>query len=374
MKRDDSALVLVAEQIQEAADARKCWACDCLHQALDSIDRAIPTSEQPTHLQGAIATARERLVPVRYNCLGCKGCYPAVALNALGDEVEAAACPRSGIEERAGWPALPGSYTVLKYQAPVAVCALTDEALMAGLTATRMLELSVVGTMQTENLGVERLIINTLANPSIRFVIVCGADSRQAIGHLPGQSLVALSRSGIGEGSRIIGARGKRPFLFNVSAAAVEHFRRTVEVVDLVGVTDVNVITQTVQECAGRQVGTAAPFYPERVIMPVAGYLPDRMVPDPSGYFVIYADTRQRLLSTEHYRTDGLLTTVLEGRTAAEVYTPIIERGLISRLDHAAYIGRELARAERALLATEPYVQDGAPETIPAVDPRAPKK
>ena len=38
----------------------------------------------------------------------------------------------------------------------------------------------------------------------------------------------------------------------------------------------------------------------------------------------------------------------------------IIERNLLSRLDHAAYLGRELARAERSLETGELYVQDRA--------------
>ena len=39
-----------------------------------------------------------------------------------------------------------------------------------------------------------------------------------------------------------------------------------------------------------------------------------------------------------------------------------IERGLLTRLDHAAYLGRELARAEHALSSGETYAQDAAPE------------
>ena len=86
------------------------------------------------------------------------------------------------------------------------------------------------------------------------------------------------------------------------------------------------------------------------------------MVSDPSGYFVIYVDRQRELLSLEHYRNNGLLDTIIEGRTAAEVYTPAVERGLLSRLDHAAYLGRELARAEGALLSGEPFIQDAAAE------------
>jgi tetrahydromethanopterin S-methyltransferase subunit A len=86
------------------------------------------------------------------------------------------------------------------------------------------------------------------------------------------------------------------------------------------------------------------------------------MVSDPAGYFVIYVDRDRGLLSLEHYLNDGLLDMVIEGGTAAEVYTPAIDRGLISRLDHAAYLGRELARAEYNLHSGEPFVQDAAPE------------
>ncbi len=54
---------------------------------------------------------------------------------------------------------------------------------------------------------------------------------------------------------------------------------------------------------------------------------------------------------------------MIEGHSAAELYTPAIAQGLLSRLDHAAYLGRELARAEVALLTGARYVQDAAAET-----------
>ena len=53
---------------------------------------------------------------------------------------------------------------------------------------------------------------------------------------------------------------------------------------------------------------------------------------------------------------------VIEGRTEAELYIPAIEKGLVSRLNHAAYLGRELARAKQSLLSGRPCVQHAAPE------------
>jgi tetrahydromethanopterin S-methyltransferase subunit A len=66
-----------------------------------------------------------------------------------------------------------------------------------------------------------------------------------------------------------------------------------------------------------------------------------------------------------------VLDTLIEGREAAELYIPAMDLHLVSRLEHAAYLGRELARAEHALRADTPYVQDAAPEHPPAPAERA---
>lgn len=356
-----------ATMLQAAAEAQKCWACGCLRHTLDTIDHAGSVSGRHDTLDAALTSAREHLLPQRYECLGCDICFPAVALNDLAaagslDLTEVASCPTDAVEKRHGWPPLPGAYTVLRYQAPVAVCTLNDEELAKTLARAGLPELAIVGTLHTENLGIERLVANVVANPHIRFVIVCGPDSRQAIGHLPGQSLVALAQSGIDERQRIIGAKGKRPVLRNLEISAVEHFRGTREVIDLVGVSDVEAILAAVRSCTWRDPGLAPPFADSRAVEPVSGSIPDRMISDPAGYFVIFPDGVRRLLSLEHYTNNGVLTTIIEGRSAAELYMTAIDRDLVSRLDHAAYLGRELARAERSLASGDAYVQDAAPE------------
>ena len=77
---------------------------------------------------------------------------------------------------------------------------------------------------------------------------------------------------------------------------------------------------------------------------------------------MIFPDGARGLLSLEHYANDGVLTTIIEGPAAAELYMTAIDRNLVSRLDHAAFLGRELARAESSLVSGEAYVQDAAPE------------
>ena len=224
-------------QIQEATAAKKCWTCRCFHSSLQAIEETFQEA-CPEALRGAIEAANNTLQAVKYDCLGCEVCYPAVAINAL--EIEADACPTEEAEARDGWPPLPGNYTVCRYQSPVAVCTLTDSELSGRIASEQEVDVAVAGTMQTENLGIERIILNVLANPNIRFLVVCGPDSRKTIGHLPGQSLVALAHNGLDDSGRIIGARGKRPLLRNTPPEAVEHFRRTVEVIDLVGCADID--------------------------------------------------------------------------------------------------------------------------------------
>lgn len=111
-------------------------------------------------------------------CLGCAVCFPA---NAFADAFPEKAtgldlCPTEAPEERTGWPPLPGDYKVIRYRAAVAVCALNSSELAAALELAAPPGASIVGTMHTENLGIERLIRNVLANPNIRFLpLVAGA-------------------------------------------------------------------------------------------------------------------------------------------------------------------------------------------------------
>jgi tetrahydromethanopterin S-methyltransferase subunit A len=69
------------------------------------------------------------------------------------------------------------------------------------------------GTLQTENVGLEKVICNVIANPNIRYIIVCGPESP---GHFVGETINALYKNGIDENRRIIGTQAPAPFLFNI--------------------------------------------------------------------------------------------------------------------------------------------------------------
>lgn len=365
-----AALRVVQERLAEATAAKRCHPCGCFHGAVASFERA---GAGTGDLAGALALARAVLTEKRYDCLGCEVCFPAVAENAFAEafpgEASAPLCPTDAPAERPGWPPLPGDYRVIRYRAPVAVCALHSADVPAALAARAPVGLAIAGSLHTENLGIERIIRNVLANPHLRFLVLCGEDARQSIGHLPGQSLLALLESGLDEDGRIRGARGKRPVLKNVLPAQVDAFRRQVEVAPMIGQLDLDAIAAQVETCTARDPGPFRGASAEVAVVAVEAREPARLVLDPAGFLVVYPD-RERGLVLEHYRNDGVLDCVIEGATPAAVGATAVERGLVSRLDHAVYLGRELARAEESLRTGAPYVQDRAPGPLPEEEPQ----
>lgn len=362
-----AALTIVREQLDAATAAAKCHACGCFQQTVT----ALRATEVGDELADTLAKAEHTFTAKRYDCLGCATCFPAVAANAFAEEFPHAAggldlCPTEAPEVRAGWPPLPGDYHVVRYRGSVAVCTLNSGELARRLAQLAPEGLSIVGTMQTENLGIERVIVNVLANPYIRHLVLCGEDTRQAIGHLPGRSMECLLLRGLDERGRIIGAPGKRPIIKNVPREQVEAFRRRVALVSLIDVLDETKIVAAIAAADATGAPPASDDVSVVTMETVHAQPPRRLVPDPAGYFVVYADTRTRRLVVEHYLNTGVLTAVLDGTTPAALYSEVVARNLVTRLDHAAYLGRELARAERSLETGEPYVQDRAAGEIEA--------
>ena len=112
--------------------------------------------------------------------------------------------------------------------------------------------------------------------------------------------------------------------------------------------------------------------------------LSDRYIElDPKGYFIIKVDLLRKRIFVEHYlnkidkkgyavdpNTNEPIScdsnklrnynTIFTGETAKELGIQITEKrnDLISKFDHALYLGRELQKAEECLLQNISYVQD----------------
>ncbi len=135
------------------------------------------------------------------------------------------------------WPPAPGDYEVGDPTHPVAICTL-------GRKFDVPAERAIIGTCKTENIGIERVLINVISNPNIRYFILAGPEIP---GHRTGSSLSALYRNGIDPNTRkIIDAEGAIPYIENIPIEAVERFRNQVEFIDMMNVTDPEKIAESV--------------------------------------------------------------------------------------------------------------------------------
>jgi tetrahydromethanopterin S-methyltransferase subunit A len=134
-----------------------------------------------------------------------------------------------------------------------------------------------------------------------------------------------------------------------------------VELANLIGTNDMGALTKHMSALRMRDPGPFERSTDAGGVAAIQAKEPRRLVPDPAGFLVVYPDALRCVLVVEHYTTHGVLDCIIEGRTPAAVSSEAIERGLLTRLDHAAYLGRELAVAERSMRTGERYVQDRAP-------------
>jgi tetrahydromethanopterin S-methyltransferase subunit A len=101
------------------------------------------------------------------------------------------------------------------------------------------------GTLQTANIGIEKIICNIVANPNIRYLILGGPESE---GHKTGNAIKALLKNGIDEKKNIIGTTGLTAVLHNVPADFIKRFREQLTLVDC-QFQDESVIRKAVWAC-----------------------------------------------------------------------------------------------------------------------------
>ncbi len=365
-------------EIEEGILLPKCQQCGCMAETLEQLGKSIPglPKELTSNLINALPTWEALMKPVRYSCLGCEHCYAGAAQNAFTaafPETESQfglSCEiQSNLEV---WPPVVGEYIVVDPSASIAVCTLASQNYSKQIADLKIPGLAIVGKLETENIGIDKLIKNTIANPNLRFLIVAGVEPA---GHLSGNTLLALSENGVDETGRIIGSKGKRPILRNVNQMEVDTFRNQIKMVDLIGCECTDCISDkigklrdqaklipvqaTACDCtdgschdSASETNAISTVYIEETEQPV--------VLDKAGYFVILPIPERKIINVEHYGYDNRLLHVIEGSSARTLYLKIIEENWVSELSHAAYLGKELAKAESNLIFGTPYHQDAA--------------
>lgn len=79
---------------------------------------------------------------------------------------------------------------------------------------------------------------------------------------------------------------------------------------------------------------------------------------DPKGYFTIKPIALREKVFVRYYDSNNTLNHTFAGINTSQIIQSIIKRGLVSRLDHAAYLGKEIEKAIIALNNKLNYIQD----------------
>ncbi len=260
------------------------------------------------------------------------------------------------------WPVEVGRYRLGNSHSPVAVC---TEATISGIKVD-LEKIAVIGKCVTENVGVERIVKNLIANPNIRFLIVCGKVSK---GHAVGQTLLALAKNGVDKEMRVVGSKGSIPLLKHLTLEEIERFRKQILVVDLRGETNSQKIQFKIEELWRKKPGKftgkrlkVVKIKKRKIKMVRAKKVDAQYMTDPKGSFQITIDKKKKLIIAAHYNSNFEMDLKIAGQTAHEITDTIINKKLIGDFkeakDHAAYLGRELAKAEVCLKNGLDYVQD----------------
>tara|TARA_Y100000310_G_C20327717_1_gene643771 strand:+ start:94 stop:486 length:393 start_codon:yes stop_codon:yes gene_type:complete len=78
---------------------------------------------------------------------------------------------------------------------------------------------------------------------------------------------------------------------------------------------------------------------------------------DRNGYFLIRTNLKKKQLEAAFVTKDHVIKKVVYGKRAIDIYYTICRLKLITRMDHAAYLGKELYKAEMAMRYGERYKQ-----------------
>ncbi len=357
------------DNIEKISEIEKCRTCQCFYDTLlefrEVLNRGKGTNDMKQRLSGIIEKSE-----VSHNCLGCDPCLPVPVSNALS-EIMGSSSLRTcspvckpltllSINKTAPLYAEQGEFIVGNEKCSVAISTLCSDNLPDIITKHLGSDsFAIVGKTHTENIGIEKVIKNTASNPHIRFIILCGKDSK---GHMAGQSLVSLFNNGVGYDKRIIGSKGQRPILKNLELAEIEHVRSQVEIVDLIGNEDIVEIGKRVHYCLEKNPGRFDKTVSVKKKPFIEAQKPQKLMLDPSGFFIIYPKREEGKIYLEHYLKDGTLNETIYGEDPVLIASTAIERSLVSRLDHAAYLGRELEKAFLSMCYGFQYIQDSAPE------------
>lgn len=225
-------------------------------------------------------------------------------------------------------------------------------------------KIALRGMCKTENLGVESIVRAVIKNSSIRFLILCGKEPDK---RFSGLAIKSLHQNGTDESGRIIGAKGLMPFIKNLSSEEIEYFRKQVKIIDMIGNSDASEIEMEIDKCNAENPGAYGeppPKEKETMIIKAdydadAGWTADDKSDE--NWFIIGIDRPAGKIFAEHhigYGKDMRKCCKIVGETVESIMGTLVKKGKVTKLYHAAYLGKELQKAEIAMKKGIEYNQE----------------
>jgi len=256
------------------------------------------------------------------------------------------------------WPVQPGDYTVFNPGASVAIVSLGDSHIIGRSFFALFKNIAIIGNLTTENIGIEYVLKNLISNPFIRHLAIIG---KEVSGHRPGDAIINLQKKGMNTKQRIVDASGARPILRNTLPQEIAQFRKQITIHDFLHCDDIDNLKNEIRLL--NSLGSV-PYEHGlyiRLVDTVNAEPAKRLQLDREGYFIILVRKgNDKPLYVEHYNNNGRLLHIIEGKDATSICSTIINMQLVSQMDHAAYLGRELAKAENSIYSNTKYTQDQA--------------
>jgi tetrahydromethanopterin S-methyltransferase subunit A len=129
-------------------------------------------------------------------------------------------------------------------ESSISICTLSSIQLLKDIANSELMNnVALVGRLLSENKGIDSIIRYVNSNPIVKTIVLCG---QEVLGHKPGYSLLALYKNGIDNIGRIINSSSPDPVL-DVSPNEVIKFQHSVRIINMIGVTDLEKITNLVQ-------------------------------------------------------------------------------------------------------------------------------
>lgn len=269
---------------------------------------------------------------------------------------------RKQLVRKNSWPLVGGNYIVVNPSAQIAVCTLTSDNLFESIE--KFEKVTIVGSLYTPNLGIEKIILNTISNPNIRYLLLCGKDSPI---FQPGQAIRCLFDYGITPEKRIVNAIGHYPVLQNLSIDKINHFLEQIILIDKREVVDTNVLFNNMETLESKK-----PYSDSSNAIKVTNVMDKEVmftsmkpigkrIPldyDENGFFVITINSARNEIIVKHYYKDNRPGFIIKSHSSDAILRAIIDNNLISQMSHAAYLGAELTKAKIALKHKLIYIQD----------------